>query len=178
MIVRDLIRRTRQSEKKIAWGTLAYLASKFRLTPKAKMPEWMSRALKEPDFLEVWDAPIPKRKRGGTGGPGSVQTLFTFVELSMLAYDKRVEWDDPRGRAERYEDADGYVKGFLPFAKELWEDGGWQAANCYHKDKGYRLRTNSTDPTKPKMSFGHFKGDIERLTRERLDAWRGAYPPT
>lgn len=115
-----------------ALHALAEMALKFRLTPKTRTPQWLREAIKEPAFLEVWNRPQPKRKRGDAAGNETQRVISIFVEQAMLSYDKRVEWDneckrlpdDGPSRKERYSDVEGYLKGFLPFAKEQWENGG------------------------------------------------------
>lgn len=141
MIVRRLLRHAKSKEperKEEALEALAEIALKFRLSPKAQAPHWLLEMLKEPAFLTVWNRPLPKRKRGGVAGNETAQVLSIFVEQAMQDYDESVEWDPavqelPNGgpsRKERYADVEGYLTGFLPFAKRLWEDGGREHAEA------------------------------------------------
>jgi hypothetical protein len=168
-----------------AYETLGRIARKFRTFPKRMLPYWLSKsdALNHPAFLKPWNEPPPTRTRGGTGGNDSGKVLSVFVERTMIAYDKHVEWMNqhlPNGGPsipERYSKPDEYLAGFLPFAKEKWEDGGREAWESF---MGMQLRSNVGGAQKPKKSFGLFKkgpSGIEGRVRGFLESWRAAYPP-
>jgi hypothetical protein len=187
LIVRRLVRSVSvgrsESEVSAAYGALAQIAIMLRTAPQKRAAAWLRKALVQPAFLKIWNTQQPRRTRGGSGGNGSIQIVFTFVEMAMLAYDKHVEAHyfqlavGGLSRPERYSRHDEYLQGFLPFAKELWEDGGWKNAESLWKHEGYKLRTNNSNPSKPKRSFGLFKDDIQKQARRNLENWRSAWPP-
>jgi len=156
---------------------LAQIAKSVRTTPKDKSPAWLLKAMEHPVFRKVWDAPPPRRTRGGTGDNKSTQAIFTFTELAMLAYDKHLQWEFPHlSLKELYSGPAKYVKGFLPFAKKRWEDGGREGAEALTEGK---VRTNQGDKKsgKPKRSFGLFKDQVSNIALRNLANWRTAYPP-
>ena len=183
VIIRTLVRHGRTergSESSGAYVTLGRIARRFRTSPKVMTPKWILAAMELPEFRKAWDERPPRRTRGGTGDNDSIQVLFTFVELTMLSYDKHVEASAhylPGGcpsRAERYSNPDEYLAGFLPFAKKNWEDGAREGAE-YLTEKKLVSNTSGTD--KPKRSFGLFKDQITKMARRNLANWRTAYPP-
>lgn len=177
VIINHLVRvakRRSGSQVITAYEGLAKIARLVRAKPKEMCPQWLTQAMEQPAFLKVWNEPWQAKTRGGTGGNQSTQVIFTFTELTMYAFDKHCEYDSSFvSRRELYSDADKYLKGFLPFAKEHWDDGGGKGAETL---TGCKLRTNSGSGER-KQSFGHFRDDVERQARRNLKHWRSAFPP-
>lgn len=171
-------RRRDDEQKNAALKALAEMAQKFRMTPRKDRAAWLDSALKEPAFMEVWNRMPPKRTRGGSGDLRSPQVVFTFVELTMLQFERsHASQLLGTSRAEMYSKPDEYLEAFIPYAKEEWEDGGREAVEGYWKKEGYKLRANSGNAAQLKQSFGLFKDEIEENVRRNLKKWRGAYPP-
>jgi hypothetical protein len=165
-------------QKDAALKALAEMARKFRMTPSKDRAAWLDSALKEPAFLEVWNRLPPKRTRGGTGDLRSPQVVFTFVELTMLQFERsHASHILGPSRAEMYSKPNEYLEAFMPYAKAEWEEGGREGVEGLWKEKGYKLRANNGNAAQLKQSFGLFKPEIEENVRRNLKKWRGAYPP-
>ncbi len=170
-----LIHQSRRKERETAaMRCLGEIARLFQtgLKMRAKRSRQLREAMEHPAFLEALNRRPPKRTRGGTGGNDSIQAIFTWTEFVIIDYDK---WHNPNMLPAIYAAADDYMKGFLPYAKEQWEkeDGPRRAEQWF----GTKIRTNSSDPTKPKQSFGHFKKEIEENARNFIAGWLELYAP-
>lgn len=170
-----LIHQSRREERETdAMRCLGEIARLFQtgLKMRAKHSRHLREAMEHPAFIEALNRPPPKRTRGGTGGNDSIQAIFTWTEFAIIEYDKR---HNPDMLPAIYAAADEYMKGFLAYAKEQWEteDGPRRAEQWF----GTKIRTNSSDPTKPKQSFGLFKKEVEENARSFIAGWLERYAP-
>ncbi len=167
-----LVSHSRREEMETAsLRCLGEIARLFRNDSKRRPRLSVKKALEHPTCIEALKRPTSKRTRGGTDGNDSIASILTWTERFLCGYDKQ---HNPDRLPAIYAGTDEYLKGFLRYAKEEWDIDGPETAEVW---LGKKIRTNSTDPKKPKQSFGFFKKEIETNARRIIAGWLNDYAP-
>ncbi len=119
---------------------------------QAKRSKQLRETMAHPAFRDALSRPPPKRTRGGTGGNGSIQAIYTWTEFYIVDYDKG---HNPDQLPAFYAAPDEYVRAFCIRQKRWETDDGSKSESDHFR--------HSFDPQTPSRASDEIEGNGCRI---------------